>query len=756
MKKNTLMISLLLAFLLTCGTNDSLAQNSSEYFEYYDDVYGYIANSDARIVTAIREIGDEVHIEAIAIGYVNLGAFTLSLAYDPKMVIPIMGQGGIDITISLPTVATMNEFIWINPQLPYAQLWKISASGNLKMAPTGNLATTRSVATQMNNLATTAITIGSSNAASNLILQNGEMMTIFKLFFRKLNQRPLTENTFFYKNNTEPPVQQNQFYKGAYLRQEGFDAPPAINLCPKMFTRRSPATITALNANVKENGVTLTALANAEGIAKQTELYQLLNWDNIMATGFIYSKNNVEIAIDQYAKKINMDGAEYDFPNVANGSFNLGNYTFDMIAKMNTNEETQIFMEETIAELDPEEQYYAYPFMIYKFQTSNEYPELGNRLDFTTGVACTTRPTPTVTCNPIAGTICSGELFDYPITTSFPVTEIVWTRITHPNINNNATITGNTPNIYEILNNNGNTETTVTYSISLVADDCEYNNVAEVTVNVLPDINFLFDKEPVVCCNAKVLNLNYLSNVLNAEYKLVFSKIGVISGFINVNQYIPLPQQYIQIIIPQNVTPGEYPATLSIRYQNCEKNYNLVIRIKALPQIITAKTNNLFLKEHEEFFLFEETDQDVTYQWYFNNTPIENATNFYYSDLFDKTKEGTFSVKLTNECASKTVEFYLQPKLNIENDATFNDYKLSVYPNPTTRNEIFMIVLETPYNETPDATANILDANGKIVDELKINKIETQTKLNVAEGTYFIRVTTKSGKELLTKIIVKQ
>jgi hypothetical protein len=143
-----------------------------------------------------------------------------------------------------------------------------------------------------------------------------------------------------------------------------------------------------LGAKVKGVNVTLTALANAEGIAKQTNPLQLLDWDNIETTGFIYSKHDVSLSVENYSKKINVNGVAYDFPYATAGTFTLGGYTFNIVTSSNPSGATRIGMEEAIHGLEPEATYYAYSFMTYKFQTSDAFAQLGGRLTFTTGKDC--------------------------------------------------------------------------------------------------------------------------------------------------------------------------------------------------------------------------------------------------------------------------------------------------------------------------------------------------------------------------------
>jgi hypothetical protein len=413
-------------------------------------------------------------------------------------------------------------------------------------------------------------------------------------------------------------------------------------------------------------------------------------------------------------------------------------------------------MAQTIIDLDPEETYYAYPFMTYKFQTSNEYPVLGERIEFITGVICATLTTPEITSSFEGSTICSETIFDYTITTSIPVDEILWTRNAHPDINNNEAGTGNTAFIHEQLHNTGSSEVTVTYLMTVFTQDCKYENIGAISVTVMPEIDMQINRRFSACINDKVLNIKYRIGIKSAEYKLTFSEEGLKAGFVNMEEYMPLPESNIALRMPKEIGEGKYPATLSIRIGNCEKEYDITLQIIASPQIIAISDKEINLRKHEELDLFVEAEGEVQYQWYLEDEPIDGATNFYYSNKLDISIDGNISVSISNECATQRVDFKVHQIMGTEDIETFDQYKLTVYPNPTARGANFILSLELPKNETPDAAVRILDATGKQVDEFMITKYETVTKLNVAEGTYFIRVSTKSGKELITKIMVKQ
>jgi hypothetical protein len=426
---------------------------AQDYTEYYHG-YTYLANSDARIVTTLHEVGDDVHVEALAIGYLYMGAITVSLCYDADVVVPIMGPGGAVITLNLTTTTAMGDYLWVNPALPNASLWRKIAIGKIQAAA---------------SIKTTFISIGATNSSSNgLILGDGEILQVFKLFFKKLPGKTLTESTFTYYNRTLPPIQQNEFSKVAAIHHTGADMPPMVNLYPQMFTRRCPATIETGVPSVYGTKVILNGLANAEKIAKQSDLLQLLDWDNILSTGFIYSKNDVTLTMDEYSQKLSVNGEEYDFPGIADGVFTLGDYSFTIATTENSNNHTRIEMQEVIRDLEVDIPYYAYAFMTYKFQTSHAYPLLGNQISFTP-------------------TLCNEQ--------------------------------------------------------PLVLNESEFS----------------------VCNTVASIDLTYNNYTESGSYKLMYDAAGIEAGFVNMNDYVTVPESTIEIAIPYGVNAGVYPATLLLR-----------------------------------------------------------------------------------------------------------------------------------------------------------------------------------------------
>lgn len=386
--------SILLFLFVLIGMNFSL-QAQSRY--YTDDVYGRFANSDSRVVTTIKEIedSDELQIEAILVGWLHVGTFQVTLKYDNTVVVPINGPGGA--VIGAPqfmSEPTIEPFVWFNPDLKNVDKWKEIATGEIHP--------------EASEPWMHILVGGNEYLESSDTLQTGRIRQVFKAHFKKLPGKEITNTTFTYYEKLGFPPARNQFTRGSYLYMTG--VVDGINTYEDVdvFSLRIPSTVKTITPEIYGLDVVLNGIANSEGVPTIPSAHQVsggLDWDTITATGFIYSKNNVTLRIDDYSDFLWIGATKYDFPNateIAAGTFTRGTYTFDITFTPNPSRDTQIEMTETLENLERGVSYYAYAYMIYKFQTSDEYPAIGERFEFIPG--CST-PVISVTND---GEICAG------------------------------------------------------------------------------------------------------------------------------------------------------------------------------------------------------------------------------------------------------------------------------------------------------------------------------------------------------------
>jgi hypothetical protein len=111
------------------------------------------------------------------------------------------------------------------------------------------------------------------------------------------------------------------------------------------------------------------------------------------------------------------------------------------------------------------------------------------------------------------------------------------------------------------------------------------------------------------------------------------------------------------IAIPQGAKLGNYPATLTIRFGDCIKIYNIVIALKDVPVATSKSEDEISLCAGEPLYLFVETDINENYQWYLDGELIQGATGNVYQTLFDDAKAGVYTVEISNECGMITYSF---------------------------------------------------------------------------------------------------
>jgi len=266
-------------------------------------------------------------------------------------------------------------------------------------------------------------------------------------------------------------------------------------------------------------------------------------------------------------------------------------------------------------------------------------------------------PIPQLSSPTFAGILCSETLFEYLITTNINVDEISWTRMPHPDINNNEGATGNNDFISEVLYNTSTSDVMVTYTIAASLGHCTNVNIGEVSVVVTPTIEFTINQRTIACSDEQFVTLEYDINIYGAQYMLVFEQEGHIVGFKSIMNYTPLPKSGIIVEIPQGVQWGHYTATFTLQYGSCIRYYDIVIAVTNAPVVTNRSESTIMLCDNEELYLFVEVEDDVQYQWYFNGVFLPDETNAFYENIFDITREGVYTVEISNECGSTICYF---------------------------------------------------------------------------------------------------
>ena len=610
MKKITNFI--LLFMLAITGVNINLLQAQTPY----NDEYGEFANSDSRVVTTIKEIegSDKVEIEAILVGRLNVGTFQVTLKYDPAFVRPTLNDGTTE--IASPVFATgdaLKGFLQLNEKLPNRDpgWWDLATA----QVNTGE--------------AWVDIIVGGNDyLETDTLIPTGEIMWIFKMYFKKL--QPLTNATFTYYEKYDFPPVRNLFTRNVaflYMKASSSEEIDGINTYANVdvFSRRIPSTVKTNAPEVHGVTATLKGVANSKGLTKVGSGVDGgkggLDWDIIDTTGFIYSQNNVNLTIDEYSRKLTIGTTDYDFPTFSErvaGTFTRDTNTFFITSKANTPYAVTVDMTADLTGLERCKPYYAYAYMIYNFQTSNNYPVIGTKVEFTPG------------CNPpeIAATdtaICENADAMLYVTNKadYVGATYQWYKV------GIGAITGATESFYKVKYEDvatpGKYYVTVSTSCSCTVASDTLTIKQSTDVFTLPQPEIEHTNKGEICKDANVLltikNVDVYEDE-NATYQWFFNGYPI-PGAENIDLLVDSAGIYHVEVMLGDCSMVSEPDTVTKKADIFE-----------YPQPVIGATNGGDICSGANAMLNIENKDEYNgtgakYQWYYNGAPMPNDTNSY-------------------------------------------------------------------------------------------------------------------------------
>jgi dienelactone hydrolase len=126
----------------------------------------------------------------------------------------------------------------------------------------------------------------------------------------------------------------------------------------------------------------------------------------------------------------------------------------------------------------------------------------------------------------------------------------------------------------------------------------------------------------------------------------------------------------------------------------------------------------------------------VSYQWYYNNTPINNAT----SQSFTATQDGNYTVKVTYQYGCITSAPYAYSNSGVGIDENIIAFKL--YPNPVSN------VLTVSNLSGKIATYTLLDLSGRPILTFESQDATVAMDFStVSSGNYFVNIEGFAGKK---------
>jgi len=596
--------------------------------EYKNDQGDLIGTSDSRMAVTVVESSDHLEFQVTIIGEIFARAFFFAMVYDTtalKLTDPTYTYDAPDGTalntlgypvITMPDSFTDKHSGYITSARQHFPVEDGPYSGMKMFCPN--------------------IGITDPNA-TNVHLFPGEMVHLFSFYLRKVNPgTPLKTSDFgYYAQPPAVPMQPIQSPSWMYGAFEVRYAPtqPWLNyvLKPELFTYRSPSSvITEEPTNVVENSATLNAsftrgnFQPTHNIAVSEYLQQYdthrLNWDDITKYGFIYSDVNAEIVVNGFSNKLNIDGEDYYFPNpaeLAAGMFERNGKTFyTHQPNINYADDQTVSFNQNITGLSGGVIYYAWSFIHYSFETSNEFLNVGNKITFMTTDDC---PTPYVEVANL--TYCDGENVPEYNFTGSDYTTFLWERVVGLDFGMPQNAGANTMPAF-VATNYGFEAISAIYKVTPVSD---YGCTGEpkifvITVNPTPITSVVDD---MVYCNATdAPRFDFTSNMPDAYFEWEFVNE---SGSTMIQGIPASGENYIPAFLAYNTgnqpMVGKYRVRASYVYANlpCYDNewqyFNIVILPTPEIPSVTPQNQEICSGNSLENIIFGGNVPQVTYKW---------------------------------------------------------------------------------------------------------------------------------------------
>ena len=251
-----------------------------------------------------------------------------------------------------------------------------------------------------------------------------------------------------------------------------------------------------------------------------------------------------------------------------------------------------------------------------------------------------------------------------------------------------------------------------------------YNMV--ITLGAAPVITDAADTD-IALCNGEDFYL-FVEVEGNAQYQWYFE-----------NELIPNETDHFYEVAFDNSKEGIYAVAVS---NQCGTIYHY-FNVKINPAMIDMKWDDVMYVDNSQ-------NMYVAYQWYKNGNPVaKEGQSQYYTEKGGFTPFAEYKVR-----AYKSDGSYDEACPFVPNDGTKGKPGFSIYPNPSLIGDNVTFLLHLPGEEEPDADVLIYDAGSKLVKQFRITNAKTEVMMNVASGTYFVKVTTKNGTEFIEKIII--
>jgi uncharacterized protein YcgL (UPF0745 family) len=401
MKKKTLQklkaksfLTLLLVFFL--GLTPALLK--AQPIEYRSDESNniLIGTSDSRLMASIYETETTVTMKLSAIGFMKVDMMSFAFFYDPE-ILQLCYPDHSEVTTFGPLAnfpATLDADL-------AAKSWVNIATHKDK----GISFISRNVSGH-EFMRAILLEVGCPNVTENqlFVVEEGRVKTVFEVNFKKVTTGQALENeNIGIGVKTTPIAYQPKFgYDGLFLwYKDVLVSSDYRKINQDLFLYRSGSSVTTnapdniLTTTAQLNGTFLQGAVNlppSTTILDTTEIATSgkgkLNHDTVKKYGFIYSLDNITLSTSEFSDSLKVGNDYFLVPTPAEilaGNFSRGGNNFKIIIVSDNNGVNEdLLYSTTLTGLTPHEQYYAWAYMHYTFETSDVFQAVGNRVSFTT------------------------------------------------------------------------------------------------------------------------------------------------------------------------------------------------------------------------------------------------------------------------------------------------------------------------------------------------------------------------------------
>ncbi|MCU0467630.1 MAG: T9SS type A sorting domain-containing protein [Arcicella sp.] len=202
-----------------------------------------------------------------------------------------------------------------------------------------------------------------------------------------------------------------------------------------------------------------------------------------------------------------------------------------------------------------------------------------------------------------------------------------------------------------------------------------------------------------------------------------------------------------------NATGSVYEASesgnyrVSVRDDKCPQrgfSNTYSISVKSLPEATISTDIKRVIYEPLSVKMFANAGTELSYQWFKNDTLINNAI----SEVYEAKKSGKYAVSVTKDgCAKLSDALQISILFPLANQSEINEEAVQVYPNPS--RGAFNVILPKSFQ---NADIQLFDLLGR---ERTLTYTGEEVRAEgLMQGTYFLKVT-KGEKSVTNKIVVE-